>query len=148
MERHEDMGDCQTGKSIELPVRFFDLSVRDLEFKRELLAAVEKVLDHGRLVLGPEVAAFEERVGSLVSAPFVVGVCSGTSALYLALRSLGIKQGDEVITTAMSWIATANAIALCGATPRFVDVDDDMNIDADKIREAISGRTRAIVPVH
>jgi dTDP-4-amino-4,6-dideoxygalactose transaminase len=129
-------------------VRFADLSVKDPELRRRLVAAVERVLDHGMLLLGPEVEEFERRFASACAMPMCVGVSSGTSAVYLALKAAGIGPGDEVITTPMSWISTLNALRMTGATPAFVDIGDDLNIDADQVEAAITRRTKAILPVH
>ncbi len=131
---------------MNIPYR--DLSVDDITLKNKLLNAVEKVLDHGRIILGPEVERFEQEIARSCQVDFAVGVGSGTDALYLALRSLGVGPGDEVITTPLSWIATTNAIALCGAKPVFVDIGDDLNINPDLIEEAISAKTKVLLPVH
>lgn len=131
-----------------LRVPFRDLRVTDPVRRAELIEAVDRVLSHGRLVLGPECAQFEEEVGRYCGRRYGIGVGSGTDALYLALRALEIGPGDEVITTALSWIATANAIVLTGATPVFVDIGEDLNIDVERIGAAITSRTKAIVPVH
>jgi len=131
---------------MEIP--FLDLSVKDPVLKGELMAAVDKVLTHGRIVLGPEVAEFEEQLAEICHQQFVVGVNSGTDALFMALRSLDVGPGDEVITTPMSWIATLNAITMCGATPVFVDIAPDLNIDPSLIEQAITPKTKAMVPVH
>lgn len=129
-------------------IPFLDLTVKDAALKGELLSAVDRVLSHGRIVLGPEVGRFEERIAQFCQQKFAVGVNSGTDALYLALRSLDVGPGDEIITTPMSWIATLNAIVLCGATPVFVDIREDLNINPELISEAITPRTKAILPVH
>jgi dTDP-4-amino-4,6-dideoxygalactose transaminase len=129
-------------------VPFFDLRVTDGEYKKKLLDACGRVLDHGRLMLGPEVDAFEARVAQDNGIKYAVGVASGSSALYIALRSLGIGPGDEVITTPHTWIITLNAIAECGAIPVCVDIGDDFNIDPAAIENAISPATKAIVPMH
>jgi dTDP-4-amino-4,6-dideoxygalactose transaminase len=129
-------------------VPFLDLSVRDATFKNELLQAVDRVLTHGRILLGPEVEQFETRIAELSQRKYAVGVNSGTDALYFALRALEIGTGDEVITTSLSWIATANAVTLCGARPVFVDVTEDLTINAELIEAAITPRTKAILPVH
>ena len=131
-----------------MKVPYRDLAVREAGLKTELLAAVDKVLSHGRILLGPEVDEFEEKIASCCQRRYAVGVGSGTDALYLALRSVGVGHGDEVITTPMSWIATANAITMCRARPVFVDIGDDLNIDADLIEAAITPRTKVIMPVH
>lgn len=129
-------------------VPYLDLRVQDKAFKAELLAAVDTVLTHGRIVLGPEVAEFEKAVAAYCGRKLCVGVNSGTDALYFALRSLGVGPGDEVITTPMSWIATFNAIRLCGATPVAADVREDMNMDPARAAAAITPKTKAIVVVH
>src|SRR3982750_397482 len=97
---------------MEKKVPFLDLRVTDEEERRELLAAVDNLFRHGRIVLGPEVQELESQVAARCGRKYGVGVNSGTDALYLGLKSLAIGLGDEVITTVLSWIATANAIAL------------------------------------
>jgi dTDP-4-amino-4,6-dideoxygalactose transaminase len=129
-------------------IAFLDLRVNDPKDRRTLLKAVEKVLSHGRILLGPEVDELEERIARYCHRKFAVGVNSGTDALILGLMSLGIGPGDEVITTALSWIATANAIAMVGATPVFADIGDDFNIDPESVKRMISPKTKAIIPVH
>lgn len=128
-------------------VPFLDLRIPDAE-RRELLAAVETVFRHGRLVLGPEVQELERQVASRCGRKYAAGVNSGTDALFFALKSLGIGAGDEVITTALSWVATANAIAMTGATPVFADIRDDLNIDPASVGRLIGPKTKAILPVH
>lgn len=131
-----------------MKVRYRDLSVGDPAMKQELMTAVDKVLTHGKIILGPEVEEFEHLVSDYCGRKHAVGVGCGTDALYLALRVLGVGAGDEVITTPLSWIATLNAIVLTGATPVFVDIDQDLNINPDMLLAAISPRTKAVVPVH
>ena len=87
-------------------------------------------------------------MSNFLNMKYTIGVASGSSALYLALKSLGIKKGDEVITTPFSWIITSNAIVECGAKPIFVDIKDDYNLNADLIIKKITSKTRAIVPMH
>lgn len=130
-----------------MKVRFLNLSVKQKE-RSEILSAIDKVLQHGILINGPEVLEFEGNVKNFIGTKHCVGVNSGTDALFLALKALGIKSGDEVITTSMSWIATANAIRLVGATPVFADIDDDLNISLESIKRLITNKTKAIVPVH
>ena len=131
-----------------MKVAYRDLRIKDPALKAELLAAVDRVLSHGRILLGPEHAEFEAAVAKQCGRKHAIGVNSGSDALFLALRALDVGPGDEVITTALSWIATANAITLTGAKPVFVDIGDDLNIDAARIEAAITPRTRAIAPVH
>ncbi len=129
-------------------VPFLDLRITDERERNDLLAAVETVFQHGRLVMGPEVEQLEKKVAEFCRRRFAVGVNSGTDALFLALKALRYGRGDEIITTSLSWIATANAIALTGATPVFADIRDDLNIDPASIARLITSRTRAILPVH
>lgn len=129
-------------------ISYMDLRVEDPVLMKELLAAVERTLSHGILVLGPEVDELEKIIAFLCQKQFAVGMASGTDSLYLALRALDIGPGDEVITTPMTWVASTNAIVLCGATPKFVDIRPDMNIDETLIPEAITPRTKAVLPVH
>lgn len=130
-------------------VPYVALPLRTNPIKRELLAAMERVLDHGTYILGPEVQEFERRFAKYCGTRFAVGVGDGTSALTLTLRGLGIAPGDEIITAPNSFIASASSAALLGAVPRFVDVRrHDMNMDPSLLEAAISHRTKAIVPVH
>ena len=116
--------------------------------KAELMQAVENVLDSGRYIMGPEMTAFEREFAEYCQTKFAAGVANGTCALHLVLRGLGLAEGDEVITAPNSFVASASSIALAGAKPVFVDISDDGNLDPQKLADAISSRTRAIVPVH
>jgi dTDP-4-amino-4,6-dideoxygalactose transaminase len=129
-------------------VRFLDLSISDDSERGAILAAITTVLDHGRLVLGPEVIEFERRIAEFCGRRFCIGVGSGTDALILGLKALGIGLGDEVITTPLSWLATASAVLLNGATPVFCDIDETLNMDPTTIEQVITARTKAILPVH
>lgn len=129
-------------------VAFLDLRISNHAERATLMAAVERVFEHGRIVLGPEVEQLERRVADQIGRLHGVGVSSGTDACYLALRGLSIGPGDEVVTTALSWIATANAIALTGARPVFADIRDDLNMDPASVERLVTPRTRAIMPVH
>jgi perosamine synthetase len=113
------------------------------------LRSLKRVLKSGNLAQGPEVAAFEIEFGALIEAENVVALNSGTSALHVALLSLGIGPGDEVIVPSFTFAATANVVALCGAIPIFVDIESStMNIDPSKIIDKINSRTKAIIAVH
>ncbi len=129
-------------------VAFLDLRVEDEKMRHDILSSIDTVLRHGRIVEGPEVSELEKRVAAYCDSKYAVGVGSGTDALFLCMKSLGIGAGDEVITTPLSWIATANAIALTGATPVFADICDDLNIDPESVRRLITPQTKAILPVH
>lgn len=129
-------------------IPYLDLSIKDPEFKKALLDAVERVLDHGRFILGPEHDEFENRIAAYCNRRHAVGVGSGTDALFLSLKALGIGIGDEVISTPLTWVATTNAVVLNGATPVFVDIGPNLNIDPGLIEAAITPKTKAILPVH
>jgi dTDP-4-amino-4,6-dideoxygalactose transaminase len=116
--------------------------------EEEAAAAREAILS-GWVTQGPQVAAFEEEFAQAVGAPYACAVSSCTTALHLALHALGVGPGDEVITVSHSFIATANAVRYCGATPVFVDIDPrTFNLDPALLEAAITPRTRAILPVH
>jgi dTDP-4-amino-4,6-dideoxygalactose transaminase len=113
------------------------------------IAAVVDTLRSGWLTTGPRAAELERRMADYLEAEHVLALASGTAALHLALVALGIGPGDEVITTPITWPATANVIVHTGATPVFVDVrDDDLNIDPALAADAVTSRTKAILPVH
>ena len=115
----------------------------------EEISAVERVLRSGRLSQGSYVEAFESAFADFIGVEHAIAVSSGTAALHIALLAAGIGEGDEVITTPFTFIATANAILFVGAKPVFVDVrEDDFNIDVEKVKDAITERTKAIIPVH
>lgn len=130
-----------------MKVPFLDLRV-PAEERKALLQAIDTVFQHGRLLLGPEVAEFENQIAAYCGKKFAVGTNSGTDALFLGMKGLNIGPGDEVITTSLSWIATANSIAMTGATPVFADILDDLNIDPASVESLITSRTKAILPVH
>ncbi len=114
----------------------------------EEIAAVAETLRSGWLTTGPRAAELERRMAEFLEAEHVLALASGTAALHLALVALGVGPGDEVITTPITWPATANVIVHAGATPIFVDVrDDDLNIDPERVAEAVTERTKVILPV-
>jgi dTDP-4-amino-4,6-dideoxygalactose transaminase len=130
-------------------VPFQDLPLQTAALRPELDAAIDRVLRHGQFILGPEVAAFEQAWAAFCGTKHAIGVGSGTDALQLILRALDIGAGDEVITVANSFIATAEAISYTGAKPVLVDCRlEDFLIDVDAVAAAITPRTRAIIPVH
>ena len=126
-----------------------DLKTQYVRLKDEIDAAIREVLDSTAFILGPNVRAFEEEAAAYLGVPHAIGCASGTDALHLALRAAGVGPGDEVITSAFTFIATAEAICYVGAKPIFVDIDPrSFNITPETIAAAITERTRAVMPVH
>ncbi len=126
-----------------------DLQRQHAALREALLAAAERVLTHCQFILGQEGRALEDELARLCGASHGIGVNSGTDALLLALRAVGVGPGDEVITSAFSFVASGTTIQLAGAIPVFVDVDPvTMNLDPTLVEKAITPRTRAVVPVH
>lgn len=131
-----------------MKIPFIDLKSQYQELKPQIQERINRVLDHGQYIMGPEVKELEEKLAKYCGAKYCVTVASGTEALLISLMALDIKAGDEVITTPFTFVATAEVIVLLGATPVFVDIEPDTcNIDPSKIEEAITSRTKAIIPV-
>jgi dTDP-4-amino-4,6-dideoxygalactose transaminase len=131
-----------------MKVPYVAIAQQNAEIKEQLLAAVDRVLSHGGFILGEEVAELETNFAAYCGTQYAVGVGSGTDAIVLTLRALGIKPGDEVITVPNSFIASTSAIILSGAIPVFVDVQNDYNLNPDLLEAAITQRTKVILPVH
>lgn len=132
---------------IKIPV--LDLKPQYQHIKAEVRAAIDAVLESGQFIMGPEVKQFEQAVAQYLGVKHAIGVNSGTDALVIGLRALGIGPGDEVITTPFSFFATAESISNVGAKPVFVDVDPlSFNLDPKLIRQTITPQTKAIMPVH
>ncbi|MGD1856059.1 MAG: DegT/DnrJ/EryC1/StrS family aminotransferase [Leptolyngbyaceae cyanobacterium] len=132
---------------INIPI--LDLKPQYQAIKAEIQAAVNQVLESGQFILGPVVKAFETDVAAYLGVKHAIGVNSGTDALVIGLRAMGVMPGDEVITTPFSFFATAESISTVGAKPVFVDIrPDTFNIDPSLIEAAITPKTKAIMPVH
>ena len=130
-------------------IPLLDLQPEITENLDQFVDAFKAVLAGGQFIMGPNVPAFEGEVAELIGVTHAIAVNSGTDALVIALRAAGIGPGDEVITTPFTFFATAEAILACGATPVFVDIDENsFNLDATKVAAAITDRTKAIEPVH
>ncbi|HAT29417.1 MAG TPA: aminotransferase DegT [Janthinobacterium sp.] len=129
-------------------MQFIDLKTQYAALRGDVNARIQAVLDHGQYIMGPEVKELEEKLVAYTGAKHCITVASGTEALLIALMAIGVKPGDEVITTPFSFIATAEVIVLLGAVPVFVDIEaDTCNINAALIEAAIGPKTRAIMPV-
>ena len=129
-------------------MQFTDLKAQYAALKTEIDAGIHRVLDHGQYIMGPEVAELEAALAAYTGAPHCVAVASGTEALLIALMAVGLKPGDEVITTPFTFAATAEVIVLLGGVPVYIDIEPDTcNIDATLIEARITPRTRAIMPV-
>ena len=129
-------------------MQFTDLKTQYTALKAEIDAGIQRVLDHGQYIMGPEVKALESALAAYTGAPHCVAVASGTEALLIALMAIGLQPGDEVITTPFTFAATAETIVLLGGVPVYVDIEPDTcNIDASLIEARITPRTRAIMPV-
>ena len=134
---------------MSLKVPLLDLHAQYLPLREEILAAIERVCDSQRFIMGPEITAFEDDMARMLGVRHAVSVSSGTDALLLALMALDIRAGDEVVTSTYSFFATAGAIARLGATPVLVDIDETtFNLDPERVAAALTPRTKAIIPVH
>ncbi|MDH4050820.1 MAG: DegT/DnrJ/EryC1/StrS family aminotransferase [Rubrivivax sp.] len=129
-------------------MQFTDLKAQYAALKPAIDARIQRVLDHGQYIMGPEVAELETALAAFTGSRHCITVASGTEALLISLMALGLRPGDEVITTPFTFVATAETIVLAGARPVFVDIEPDTcNIDASQIEARITPRTRAIMPV-
>jgi dTDP-4-amino-4,6-dideoxygalactose transaminase len=131
----------------QIPI--LDLRPQYESLKSEIHEAITRVLERGDFIMGEEVRLFEQEVAAYLGVKHAIGMNSGTDALFIGLRALGIEAGDEVITTSFSFFATAEAICHVGATPVFVDIDErTFNLDPNLLEAAITEKTKAIIPVH
>lgn len=131
-----------------MKVPFVDLAAQDAPIRDRLRDAVDDVMHRGNYILGEQIETFEEEFARYCGVTSVVGVASGLAALELILRGYGVGPGDEVIVPALTFVGTASAVALVGATPVLVDVEDDFNISPTGVAAAITPRTKAIIAVH
>ena len=129
-------------------MEFIDLKSQYRRLKTEIDAGIQRVLDHGQYILGPEVTELEEKLAAYTGAKYCISVANGTDALQIAQMALGIGPGDEVITPGFTYIATAETVALLGAKPVYVDINPrTYNLDPKLLEAAITPRTKAIIPV-
>jgi len=130
-------------------MKFFDIDQQYLTIRKELLRKIDSTFRRGDFILGQDVREFEKEFAKFCNTKYAIGLNSGTDALFLSLKALGIRKGNEVIVPAFTFIATSFAVNYTGARPVFVDVDRrTYNIDAGKIEKAITKKTKAIIPVH
>lgn len=129
-------------------IPILDLGAQQYRLHADIQTRIARVLDHGKYILGPEVSELEEKLCDYTKVSHCITCANGTDALQIALMALGVGQGDEVITPAFSYIATAETVALLGAIPVYVDVSPDtFTLDVAKLEAAITSRTKAIIPV-
>ena len=129
-------------------MEFIDLAAQQQRIKSEIDANIQKVLTHGKYILGPEVTELEEKLAAYTGAKYCITCANGTDALQIALMALGIGPGDEVITPGFTYIATAETVALLGAKPVYVDVyENTYNLNVELLEAAITDKTKAIIPV-
>ena len=129
-------------------MEFIDLRAQQRRIRKDIEIRIAAVLDHGKYILGPEVEELEKRLSRYTGSRNCITVSSGTDALLIALMALGIGPGDEVITVPYTWISTAEVIALAGAKPVFVDIEEDTwNMNPNLVADAITENTKAIMPV-
>ena len=129
-------------------LNFIDLAAQQARIKSQIDANIQTVLAHGHYILGPEVAELEAELAAYCGAKYCISCANGSDALQIALMALGVGHGDEVITPGFTYIATAETVALLGAKPVYVDIDEQTyNIDPAKIEAAITDKTKAIIPV-
>lgn len=129
-------------------VPYVNLGAQHKDIKEDILVRISNILDSGQFILGNEVTEFEEKFALLSSTKYAVGVANGTDALFLSLLAIGLTQGDEVITTPNSYLASASSIALAGGTIRFCDVAADFNMNPELLEKAITSKTKAVILVH
>ncbi|MGC8803229.1 MAG: DegT/DnrJ/EryC1/StrS family aminotransferase [Bacteroidales bacterium] len=131
------------------PIAMVDLYSQYIAIKSEIDQAIQRVIDSSQFIKGPEVEAFENELAQYLDIPYVISCANGTDALMICLRAMGIQPGDEIIVPTFTFIATAEVIALLGATPVFADIyPETFNLDTRQLESLITQRTRAIMPVH
>ena len=131
-----------------MKIPFIDLQSQYQSYKQEIDLAIHAVLDSSQYIMGPAVKELELNLAKYTGAKHAVACASGTDALLIALLAIGIKPGDEIITTPFTFISSSEVISQLGAVPVFVDIEEDTyNINANKIEDKITNRTKAIIPV-
>ncbi len=129
-------------------IPYINLGLQHKPIKDEILSSIGNVLDSGQFILGDELTKFEKAFAEMHGVKYALGVANGTDALFLSLKAIGLKEGDEVITAPNSFLASASSVIIAGGKPVFADVLEDFNIDPEKVEKAITKKTKAIIPVH
>lgn len=135
-----------TSKKMQVP--YINLGLQNIELKDQLLSEFWKVMESGQFIMGEALTNFEKSFATLAQTKYALGVANGTDALFLSLKAIGVKEGDEVITAPNSFLASASSVALVNAKPVFADVREDFNLDPEKVEKAITPKTKAIIVVH
>jgi len=135
-----------TSKKMQVP--YINLGLQNIALKDQLIAEFWKVMESGQFIMGEALTNFEKSFAVLSGTKYALGMANGTDALFLSLKAIGVKEGDEVITAPNSFLASASAIALIGGKPVFADVREDFNLDPEKVEKAITAKTKAIIAVH
>ncbi len=135
-----------TSKKMQVP--YINLGLQNIALKDQLIAEFWKVMESGQFIMGEALTNFEKSFASLSGTKYALGMANGTDALFLSLKAIGVKEGDEVITAPNSFLASASSVALIGGTPVFADVREDFNLDPEKVEKAITAKTKAIIVVH
>jgi UDP-2-acetamido-2-deoxy-ribo-hexuluronate aminotransferase len=133
----------------DINIKMVDLNNQYLKIKKEIDSAIQEVIDSSQFIMGKQVGEFERNAAEYLNCKYAIGCASGTDALQIALMALDVKPGDEIITTPFTFVATTETIALLGAVPVYVDINEkSYNIDVNRIQEKINAKTKAIIPVH
>jgi len=131
-----------------MQIPYINLGLQNIPLKEQLMAEFWKVMESGQFIAGEALTTFEKSFATIAQTKYALGVANGTDALFLSLKAIGVKEGDEVITAPNSFLASASSIALIGAKPVFGDVKEDFNLDPAKVEKAITAKTKAIIAVH
>ncbi len=131
-----------------MQIPYINLGLQHKLIKDEILASIGNVLESGQFILGDELTKFEKSFAELHGVKYALGVANGTDALFLSLKAIGLKEGDEVITAPNSFLASASSVIIAGGKPVFADVREDFNLDPEKVEQAITSKTKAIIAVH
>lgn len=135
-----------TSEKMKIP--YISLGQQNIAIKDQLIAEFWKVMESGQFIMGEALTNFEKSFAAIAGTKYALGMANGTDALFLSLKAIGIKEGDEVITAPNSFLASASSIALIGGKPVFADVREDFNLDPEKVEKAITPKTKAIIAVH